>query len=47
MAKKRMSKEEREAREARIDTNLRRLRELAEKGQAELDAKKAREQQQS
>ena len=44
---KRMSREEREAHDARVDETIRRLRELAEKAQAELDAKKAREQQQS
>jgi hypothetical protein len=38
MAKR--SKEEREARDARIDANQARLRELIEKAQAELDRKK-------
>jgi len=35
------SKEERDAHEARVDETLRRLRELAEKAQAQLDAKRA------
>ena len=34
------SEEEYEAHEARVDETLRRLREVAEKAQAELDAKK-------
>ena len=44
MGKKRKmwaSKEERDAWEAHVDETLRRLRELAEKAQAEIDAKKA------
>ena len=40
MTKKRMSKEELEAHSARVQANVKRLRELAEKGQAELDRKK-------
>ncbi len=35
------SKEERDAWEAHVDETLRRLREVAEKAQAELDAKRA------
>ena len=35
------SKEERDAWEAHVDETLRRLRQLAEKAQAEIDAKKA------
>jgi len=35
------SKEEHDAHEARVDETLRRLREVAEKAQAEVDAKKA------
>jgi len=35
------SEEERDAWEAHVDETLRRLRELAEKAQAEIDAKKA------
>lgn len=38
------SKEERDAWDAHVDETIRRLRELAEKAQAELEAKKAREQ---
>jgi hypothetical protein len=44
MAKKKLTKAEREQFEAerqRADANSRRLRELAEKAQAELDAKRA------
>ena len=37
------SEQERAAHEARVDETLRRLRELAEKAQAELDAKRAAE----
>ena len=35
------SREERDAWEAHVDETLRRLREVAEKAQAEIDAKKA------
>ena len=43
MAKKKIwaSKEEREAWEAHVDETLKRLREVAEKAQAEIDAKKS------
>ena len=40
MKKNRMSKDEYEAWSARVQANVKRLRELAEKGQAELDRKK-------
>jgi hypothetical protein len=40
MKKKRMSNEELEAHSARVQANVKRLRELAEKAQAELDRKK-------
>ena len=40
MKKNRMSKEERDAMDARIDETLRRLRTLAEKARAEIDRKK-------
>jgi hypothetical protein len=45
MAKKknRRSKAERDAWNAHVDETIRRLRELAEKGQAELDARKAQQ----
>jgi hypothetical protein len=49
MAKKKLTKAEREqwqAERERIDANIRRTRELAEKAQAELDARRAREQSQ-
>ena len=41
--RRRRSKAERDARNAEIDKTIRRLRELAEKGQAELDRKRAAE----
>jgi hypothetical protein len=41
------SKEEYDAHNARVDANLRRLRELAEKGLAELAAKRAAERDSS
>ena len=41
--KKRMSKAEREAHDARIDARIARLREMAEKGEAELARKRAAE----
>ena len=41
--KKKMSKAEREALDARTEESIRRLRALAEKGQAELDARKAQQ----
>jgi hypothetical protein len=46
MAKKksRRSKAERDAWNAHVDETIRRLRSLAEKAQAELDARKARQQ---
>jgi hypothetical protein len=40
---KKRSKEEREAHDARVEATIRRLRALAEKAQAELDARKARQ----
>ena len=40
MKKKRRTKEELEAHSARVQANVKRLRDLAEKAQAELDRKK-------
>jgi hypothetical protein len=40
MKRKRISSEELEAHSARVQANVRRLRDLAEKAQAELDRKK-------
>jgi hypothetical protein len=41
--KKKMSKAEREALDARTEESIRRLRALAEKAQAEIDAKRAQQ----
>jgi hypothetical protein len=44
MKRKKPTREEREAQDARTEASIQRLRALAEKGQAELDARKAQQQ---